>query len=139
MIIDTDKYIQVYSNCFDSIVLKETIKELQSLKTSKTQSELISNTHWEPHSWYNPTEKTFEVRKDGKELESTKKVVKHHDVIMKVLFNYILKYIQNLKHKSFYGWTGYTPILFHRYKKTTMAPHIDHITSILKTKKVCQF
>ena len=32
MIIDTDKYIQVYSNCFDKVILKETIKELQSLK-----------------------------------------------------------------------------------------------------------
>ena len=33
MIIDTDKFVQVYSNCFDNVVLKETIKELQSLKT----------------------------------------------------------------------------------------------------------
>ena len=32
---DTDRFVQVYSNCFDSIVLKETIKELQSLKTSR--------------------------------------------------------------------------------------------------------
>ena len=137
MIIDTDKYIQVYSNCFDKVILKETIKELQSLKTiKKSPSENISNLHWESHSWYNPTEKTLEARKDGKELESTGKTVKHHDVIMKVLFNYILKYVQDLKHKSFYGWTGYTPILFHRYKKgTTMASHIDHITSIFEDKK----
>lgn len=63
MIIDTDKFVQVYSNCFDSIVLKDTIKELQSLKTSNIQSELISNTHWEPHSWYNPEKKKYKVVK----------------------------------------------------------------------------
>ena len=54
---------------------------------------------------------------------------------MKVLFNYILKYIQNLKHKSFYGWTGYTQSYFIDIKRTTMAPHIDHITSIFEDKK----
>ena len=55
---------------------------------------------------------------------------------MKVLFNYILKYVEGLNHKCFTGWTGYTPVLFHKYKKgTTMAPHIDHITSIFSDKK----
>ena len=50
------------------------------------------------------------------------------DVIMKVLFDYILKYVQGLNYKCFTGWTGYTPILFHRYKKGT--PHgITHKTS----------
>ena len=137
MIIDTDKYIQLYSDCFDKTILKETIKELQSLKTDKKRvSEDVSDSHWEPHGWYNPTKQIVEVRKDGKELESTGKTVKHHDAIMKVLFDYILKYIQDLNHKSFYGWTGYTRLLFHRYKKgTTMAPHIDHITSIFEDKK----
>ena len=135
MIIDTDKYIQLYSNCFDNVVLKETIKELRSLKTCDRQSELISNTHWETHSWYNPEKKEIKSRKN-KELESTSKQVKHHDVIMKLLFNHILKYVQGLNYKCFTGWTGYTPILFHRYKKgTTMAKHIDHITSIFEDRK----
>ena len=43
MIIDTDKVAQL-TNCFDSMEIKDTIKELQSLKTSNIQSELISNT-----------------------------------------------------------------------------------------------
>tara|TARA_R110002012_G_scaffold122438_2_gene272486 strand:- start:343 stop:939 length:597 start_codon:yes stop_codon:yes gene_type:complete len=135
MIIDTDKYIQLYSNCFDNVVLKETIKELRSLKTCDRKSELISNTHWETHSWYNPEKKEIKSRKN-KELESTSKQVKHHDVIMKSLFNHILKYVHDLNYKCFTGWTGYTPILFHRYKKgTTMAAHIDHITSIFEDRK----
>ena len=137
MIINTEKYIQLYSNCFAKKVLKQTIKELEVLKTKKQRaSYTISDTHWEPHGWYNPTEKKIEVRKDGKELESTKKVVSHHEDIMKVLFNYILKYVEGLNHKCFTGWTGYPPVLFHKYKKgTTMAPHIDHITSIFSDKK----
>jgi len=137
MIIDTERYIKIYSNCFSDTVLKETVKEIQSLKVIKEKkSTVISDTYWEPHGWYNPTEKKIESRQDGKELESTKKIVKNHKVIMDILFNYILKYIKSLDHKSFTGWTGYTQILFHRYKKgTTMAPHIDHITSIFDDGK----
>ena len=61
MIIDTDRFVQVYSNCFDDVVLKETIKELRSLKTLKIPSESVSNTHWEPHSWYNPEKKEIVI------------------------------------------------------------------------------
>ena len=137
MLIDTDKYIKIYSNCFNSVVLKETIKELESLKTIKERlSEGVSDLFWEPHGWYNPVKKNIEIRKDGKEIESTKKIVKHHNLIMNVLYDYIAKYIKSLDHKYFYGWTGYTQILFHRYKKgTNMAPHVDHITSIFEDRK----
>jgi hypothetical protein len=35
MIINTDDYIKLYNNCFETKALKSTIKELNSLKVTK--------------------------------------------------------------------------------------------------------
>jgi predicted 2-oxoglutarate/Fe(II)-dependent dioxygenase YbiX len=137
MIINTDNYIKTYINCFDQHILKDTIQELNSLKTlNKRISEGVNNFYWEPHSWYDPKEKIIEIKKNGKQPESTKKIVKYHNNIMATLHKYIGNYINDLKDKHLTGWSGYTQILFHRYNKgTKMNKHIDHITSIFEDRK----
>jgi len=130
MIINTNDYIKLYSNCFDVSILQETIKELKLLKSIENKEEKVSEDYWETHRWYNTITKETTSR-NNEELEMSYKIVKHQNTIMNNLHHYIGKYINEMKNPHFDSWSGYSRIAFHRYKQgTNMRPHIDHTSSI---------
>ena len=130
MIINTDDYIKLYNNCFETKALKLTIKELNSLKVTKTIEEFIPTDRWQPHTWRDTATGKYSTR-EKQELESTKFISKNNKYFMDTLFEYIGRYMKDINHPYLNSWAGYNFITYHRYKKgTDMAAHIDHIQSI---------
>ena len=137
--IPADYYIRVFDEVIDKKILDSVNKELMSLDTIKEIDDpysipAVSETHWEPHRWYHPKTGEFNIRE--KELESTKKIVKHHKKIINILHNCLSEYMRKIGDKHFTGWAGFTQPLYHRYfEGTDMAAHVDHITSIFDDRK----
>lgn len=136
---DLKKYIKVYSDCFDKEMLKETIKELESLPTKKPSLNHNGKTNfWEEHRWYSPINKKEHSRLK-KELQSSGHTVKENQYYMDVIYEHIKKYMIDLNNTYLTSWDGFSMLTWHRYKKgTNMDLHTDNIKTVFDgTRKGC--
>ena len=130
MLINTNDYIKLYNNCFETKTLESTIEELTSLKVTKTVEEFIPIDRWQSHTWRD-TRTGEQSTREKQELESTKFISKNNKYFMDTVYKYIDRYMKDINHPYLVSWAGYNSITYHRYKKgTDMAAHVDHIQSI---------
>jgi predicted 2-oxoglutarate/Fe(II)-dependent dioxygenase YbiX len=110
-----DKYIKVYENIIDEDTCNNTVKSLKN-------DEL-----WEDHYFNNNTTQERVTFVDDLQMSwsDIKEKQTIQDNLYKALENYI---INDLDHKWFAGWRGYSPLRFNRYsEKKKMKLHCDHI------------
>lgn len=139
MKIDLKKYIKVYSNCFDKQILRETVKELESLPTKKSlKNDDAKANFWYDHRWYDPINKKEHSRLK-KELQSSAHIIKENQYYMDVVYAHIKKYMIDLNNIYLTSWDGFSTLTWHRYKKgTNMSLHTDNIKTVFDgTRKGC--
>jgi len=112
---DLKNYIQVFENIVSSQICD-------------TSVELLKNSQWQQHEFYNANTQLSFPRSCNKELDISWQPIATHEEIMNCVYVALAKYVGDLQFSWFNGWVGYSRVRFNRYEEQKlMALHCDHI------------
>jgi predicted 2-oxoglutarate/Fe(II)-dependent dioxygenase YbiX len=110
---DIESYLKVYKVLSD----KDCIRTVDALKEKDDEFHI--------HEFYNAKQETYQSY--DHELSISYSDIETKELIMKEIWNTILKYIQEMEMEWFNKWVGYSRIRFNKYDAyTNMKLHCDH-------------
>ena len=116
---DISSYVMVFEEWISNDVCKQTCEE-------------IENAPWQQHTFYNPTDGSYNTRSGSKELDiAYGRGVSTQSHIMQRIHDAYSEYLTRLQLPWFNSWSGFSEVRFNRYEESRlMAEHCDHIHSM---------
>jgi predicted 2-oxoglutarate/Fe(II)-dependent dioxygenase YbiX len=116
---DISSYVMVFEEWISSDVCKQTCEE-------------IENAPWQQHTFYNPTDGSYNTRSGSRELDiAYGRGVSTQSHIMQRIHDAYSEYLTRLQLPWFNSWSGFSEVRFNRYEESRlMAEHCDHIHSM---------
>ena len=122
MLKNLDSYVLRFSKVISENICNDTIKEFETF-------------NWKEHKFYSSRTGAYRNLSGEKELETSSTKCKHHNFIMKQIWNALDKYIKKFNFAWHPGWEGYTGLKFQKYSPgRIMKEHCDHIHDIFDGK-----
>jgi hypothetical protein len=115
-----EDYVKVYKNVISKTLCENIITELD-----------LRESEFATHKFYHPgLDKDYSTGDDCLVLYAT---VNSNDILMKLLWETLYKYIEELQFEWFNQWVGFSPPKFNKYTSgSTMKEHCDHIHSLFE-------
>jgi predicted 2-oxoglutarate/Fe(II)-dependent dioxygenase YbiX len=116
---DISSYVMVFEEWISNDVCKQTCKE-------------IENAPWQQHTFYNPTDGSYNTRSGSQELDiAYGENISTQSHIMQRIHDAYSEYLTRLQLPWFNSWSGFSEVRFNRYEESRlMAEHCDHIHSM---------
>lgn len=116
---DVSSYVMVFEEWISSDVCKQTCDE-------------IENAPWQQHTFYNPTDGSYNTRSGSRELDiAYGRGISTQSHIMQRIHDAYSEYLTRLQLPWFNSWSGFSEVRFNRYEESRlMAEHCDHIHSM---------
>ena len=117
-----EDYVKIYQNVLSNSLCDDIVKELEGISNKFTT-----------HTFYNHIEDKNQLT--GNDSLVLYETINHNDIIMKLLWETLYKYIGELQFEWFYAWDGFSRPKFNKYAPgMAMREHCDHIHDLFDDK-----